>query len=590
MTRTGPDLALGALGFFVVVFAGAMASVLPRPLDEPADGAGFSTERALAHVTDLGVEPHVSGSAQHAVVLDRLLAKLRELGVEPAVQRGVADPPWWLDELPWLEPDPAPAEGADDPTPRAEDGRPLVPLTNVLVHLPGTAGEGAVLVQAHYDTKPRSPGAADNAVGVASLLEALRVLLPGAPYRNDLIFHFDDGEELGLLGARLFAEEHPWAKDVRCVLNFDARGNAGPSICFEVGRGSAVLVERFAAEARHPVGASLAAAVYERMRNDTSFSPLRDEGLPGLNFAFVGGASVYHRPQDVPENLSRASLSHQGGYVLAMARAAAELDLDRLGDDEAVFFNALPGRLVRYPLSWSLPLGLGQLGLVGIVLALLARRGVRLGAGLGRALLHGASVLIAVRVVWWIVDFAVGGVASVVGFDGEPQGNLWSAMTSGAGLAAAALATSLALGERAGEERRAELAAGGALVWSLLLLVSTFALPPASYIFGWPLAVALPVLAFARRPHGAPLPVTAMSFVAIAFVLAPVYALLVQIGSVDPPHMANLGSVLVALGVLVLQPHLASLLPKRPGGTARASAVLAVATLALGTLLGAAGR
>src|SRR5690606_41665902 len=55
-----------------------------------------------------------------------------------------------------------------------------------------------------------------------------------------------DAEELGLLGAQLFVNKHPWAKDVGLVLNFEARGSGGPSyMLLETNNGNKKLVETF---------------------------------------------------------------------------------------------------------------------------------------------------------------------------------------------------------------------------------------------------------------------------------------------------------------------------------------------------------
>ena len=97
----------------------------------------------------------------------------------------------------------------------------------------GTASTGAVLLAAHYDSAPEAPGAADDGAGVAAILEAVRALRHHPPLRNDLIVVFTDGEEKGLLGARLFVRDHRWVEDVALVLDFEARGNTGPSILFE---------------------------------------------------------------------------------------------------------------------------------------------------------------------------------------------------------------------------------------------------------------------------------------------------------------------------------------------------------------------
>ena len=49
--------------------------------------------------------------------------------------------------------------------------------TNVIAELPGTISKNRVFeIGAHYDTKPNTPGADDNASGLARLLEIARVM------------------------------------------------------------------------------------------------------------------------------------------------------------------------------------------------------------------------------------------------------------------------------------------------------------------------------------------------------------------------------------------------------------------------------
>ena len=99
----------------------------------------------------------------------------------------------------------------------------------------------------HYDSVANSPGAGDDASGVAVVLETLRALKTGSPLERDIIVLFADGEENGLDGSRLFVDEHPWAKEVGVVLNFDARGNSGPSIMFETSDGNGWLIDQYRA-------------------------------------------------------------------------------------------------------------------------------------------------------------------------------------------------------------------------------------------------------------------------------------------------------------------------------------------------------
>ena len=71
---------------------------------------------------------------------------------------------------------------------------------NVLAVKAGERPE-AVLVGAHHDTVPGSPGADDNGAGVAALLELARVLA-AARFRRSIVLAAPDMEEIGLLGTR----------------------------------------------------------------------------------------------------------------------------------------------------------------------------------------------------------------------------------------------------------------------------------------------------------------------------------------------------------------------------------------------------
>ncbi|QQE76676.1 M28 family peptidase [Brevibacillus composti] len=71
------------------------------------------------------------------------------------------------------------------------------------------------------------------------MLETLRMPQAGPKPKNDLIFLFSDGEELNLLGAEAFWRDHPWARDVSLVLNYESRGSRGPSVIWDAGPGIA---------------------------------------------------------------------------------------------------------------------------------------------------------------------------------------------------------------------------------------------------------------------------------------------------------------------------------------------------------------
>lgn len=67
------------------------------------------------------------------------------------------------------------------------------------------SGAGAIVVGAHYDSVPGSPGADDNASGVAVLIELARMELPARfiAFANEEMPYFDTGE----MGSQVWARE-----------------------------------------------------------------------------------------------------------------------------------------------------------------------------------------------------------------------------------------------------------------------------------------------------------------------------------------------------------------------------------------------
>ncbi len=87
---------------------------------------------------------------------------------------------------------------------------PNPPVFNVVGEIPGTdKADEIVLLGGHFDTWHASPGATDNAVGTAAMLEALRILkATGVPLRRTVRVGLWGGEEQGLLGSREYVAAH----------------------------------------------------------------------------------------------------------------------------------------------------------------------------------------------------------------------------------------------------------------------------------------------------------------------------------------------------------------------------------------------
>ncbi len=184
--------------------------------------------------------------------------------------------------------------------------------------------------------------------------------------RNPVILLIDDGEEAGLLGARAFVDSHPWASQVRAAVNLDARGTSGPSLMFETGSASEWAVALYARNSRRPALSSIFYTIYKLLPNDTDFTVFKAAGYQGLNFAFVGDVAHYHTPLDNSASLTPASLQHQGENGLAAVTALANSDLSNPPQREAVFFDVLGRRTIRWPASRSLPFALAVRSSAGL--------------------------------------------------------------------------------------------------------------------------------------------------------------------------------------------------------------------------------
>ncbi len=461
-------------GLAVLMVAGTLSVVPPRALSSDAPPDVFSAGRALEHVRDLCRAPHSFGSTEHARVREALQERLRALGVEPVVHVGEFMG---------------------------------TPLHNILVRIPGRgvaaldAGldhGAALLLAAHYDSVGAGPGAGDDGSGMSALIETLRWLLTRPPPRHDVIFLWSDAEEWGLRGARHFAADHGWMADVRAVVNVEARGNAGPAVLFETGPRSGRLVAQLARRTRSVWGSSAGPAVYARMGNDTDFSVFRDAGLPGLNFALVGGATAYHRPWDSAENLRPASVQQQGEILSAMVASLEELELARppgvtegspVAAADRSFFTLPVFGLVHYPAWLDLGLGVGAV----LMLVVMLRSGVRGGRLRGRRLREALIVapLLAVvaatgAVIAW---FAVDALAFAVLTAPAPRGDLASTLVSSNGVVLMTLWAVLALLPRVRGRslRAAEVGAAALVWWALLAVIVLVEAPGAAHLMVLPL-------------------------------------------------------------------------------------------------------
>ena len=344
----GRSFAIAIAAYALIICLTAIRSGPPpaKGADAPADE--FSSARArivLQKLVGDGV-PHPVGSERSAVVRARIVSELTQLGYQPQVRGGFA----------------CDAYGT------------CAEVKNVVARLDGQETGPAVMVAAHYDSVPAGPGASDDGVGAASVLEIARALKAAAPPRHPVIFLIDEGEEAGLLGAVAFVQDDPWAKDVRAVVNMDNRGTSGPSAMFETGSANGWLMQMYAKAVQRPDATSIFYAVYKLLPNDTDFTVFKGAKYQGFNFAFIGDVAHYHTPLDNFANASANSIQQEGGSALAALRALANSNLQFGGDSEAVFFDLFGWKMIWWPAQKTIYFAALSLALLILEIVILLRR------------------------------------------------------------------------------------------------------------------------------------------------------------------------------------------------------------------------
>jgi hypothetical protein len=198
---------------------------------------------------------------------------------------------------------------------------------NVLAEIPGTDPKlrnEVVLVGAHLDSWHTATGATDNADGVASAMEAMRLLTSlGARPRRTIRVALWGGEEQGLLGARAYVKQHLASDAARSTIAVYLNDDPG------TGRTYAFYMQKNEAAKR----------IF-----DAWLEPLRDLGVKRNVIEDIG--STDHVPFD--EVRSSCVYCHQRLPQLRRSHASHERRLCRRGQgrrSQTVGRRACGGRL-----------------------------------------------------------------------------------------------------------------------------------------------------------------------------------------------------------------------------------------------------
>jgi aminopeptidase YwaD len=183
--------------------------------------------------------------------------------------------------------------------------------------LPGTE-PGRIVIGAHVDTKPDTPGALDNAAGVATLLGVAQ-LLAGMALRHTVEFVPFNGEDHAASpGEVAYLSAYPDLSDVRLMMNIDDAGLlGGPTDCSAYGldeRAGALVAEimdEFGSVTEGPQWPSSDHMIFAMRGVPALALTARDLG--------VVMSEISHTTADTPDRVDAQLLADAARFIAAVA-------------------------------------------------------------------------------------------------------------------------------------------------------------------------------------------------------------------------------------------------------------------------------
>lgn len=208
-------------------------------------------------------------------------------------------------------------------------------LVNLVGVAPGEDPDAApLLVGAHYDTVPGSPGADDNAAAIAVALEVVRRLVARPAGRDVLVALFAAEEppffHSAAMGSTVFYERQRRGP-VHAALILDLVGHAVPlpgaeDLVFVTGMESDPDLERALVALEPPEGVRIVPALNRYVGDMSDHHAFRLGRTPYL-FLTCGRWQHYHQPSDTPEKLDYEKMAGVAGVLEALVRDLATRDL-----------------------------------------------------------------------------------------------------------------------------------------------------------------------------------------------------------------------------------------------------------------------
>ncbi|MGH3481245.1 MAG: M20/M25/M40 family metallo-hydrolase [Nocardioidaceae bacterium] len=516
VTRWPLRLALAA-ALVALALVAAWPVLSPRAAPASVSQSAFSAARAMQDLEVVAAEPHPIGSAAQQRVRDYLVAQAEGLGLPTEVQRdGVS--------------------GAE----------------NVIVRVPGTANSRGVLITAHYDSAPEAPGAADNGMAVAAMLETMRVLRAQEPVANEIVFLFTDGEERGQTGIAAFVGEHPAAERIGVAFVFEGSPESGATEMRTTTPGDAWFVGQLA-EASLPVFTNSAFNTSDRERLGNDFAAFAPAGIVAAEFLTEGDVVRYHNAGDNVAAVDSGVVQDHGDTMVALAMHFGDLDLTtaRTANHDLVFFTAPGLGLVAYPVWVAKALALTAAVALAIVVVAGWRRRRLSGAHLTWATLLIPGMALAGTTLAW------GAWQALLASNPQSAQTLHYSDFEHSTTAMVVICVVIAVGFMAachwlaGRIGALELAAGTLVWWMMLALLLAVAEPLFSPVALWPLiggVTALAAIVLLRQPWPA---ATMLTLAAVPGLVLLVPLLILETLNVEQGPLVAVPVLLLFLGSLL---------------------------------------
>ncbi len=280
-----------------------VAHVSPSELSTDELIAMFDADRAMAHLRHLSdnIGPRPFGSPEETAAADYMEADLNGWGWDTVRQGDI------------------PLAGTDLKT------------ANIVATHPTDRKRGVVVVGAHYDSsalRQQSPGANDNASGVAVLLEVARVMRhTSLPYELRVVCF--GGEErtrarpdMAKIGSAYYVEQltEDERGDILAMLNLDMVGAGKPLTAVRAGHGSDVARQALLSSADR-LGLHL---VTETGNSRSDHAAFERADIPAVWLTRMRGYPYRHTVEDRSSRISRHAMIESGRLTIRFLLTLAE--------------------------------------------------------------------------------------------------------------------------------------------------------------------------------------------------------------------------------------------------------------------------